>query len=116
MKTTTRRTFFLQVIATGSVAASAAAPLLAAEEKKRSTVKLTEADSYAKSMGFRVDTNNVDQVKYPRHDPATQQCSKCQLFSGKPDEEVGPCSFYGGRLVPPTGWCRNFKVRKAAAA
>lgn len=104
-----RRVFMLRVAAGTSVVACGAA--LAAEAE--STEKLTEADPYARSMGFRLDTNAVDKAKYPRHDAATQQCSKCQLFDGKPSDAVGPCSFYGGRLVPPTGWCRNFKVRKA---
>jgi hypothetical protein len=75
--------------------------------------KLTETDSYAKSMGFRYDTTKVDQTRYPRHDAATQQCSKCQLFSGKDGDEWGACSFFGDRLVKPTGWCRNFKAKKA---
>lgn len=104
-----RRVFMLKVMA-GS--AALAFPLVQAAEAE-STEKLTEADPYARSMGFRLDTNNVDQAKYPRHDAATQQCAKCQLYDGKPGDAVGPCSFYGGRLVPPTGWCRNFKVKKA---
>lgn len=101
----------LHVVAGTTALASAD---LMAQEKKVSTVVLTEDDPYAKSMGFRWDTNKVDQAKYPRHDAATQQCSKCQLYSGKEGDEVGPCSFFGGRLVHPGGWCRNFKARKAA--
>ncbi len=101
-----RRTFMLQLIAASSVLAVTQAR---AEEPPSA---LTEADGYAKSMGFRLETSQVDQAKYPRHD-ASQHCSKCQLFSGKPGEAIGPCSFYGGRLVPINGWCRNFKVRKA---
>lgn len=111
MPTSNRRIFVLQTLAATS--ALAALPLRAAEEE--SNVKLTEIDPYAKSMGFRLDTNQVDQVKYPRHEAASQQCSKCQLFSVKPGEPFGACSFYGGRQVPLGGWCRNFKVRKAAA-
>jgi hypothetical protein len=110
---TNRRTFVLHVIAAGAAAGTANA--LAGEEKKVSTVVLTEDDPYAKSMGFRWDTNKVDQARYPRHEAATQQCSKCQLYSGKDGDEVGPCSFFGGRLVHPGGWCRNFKAKKAAA-
>jgi hypothetical protein len=75
--------------------------------------RLTEDDAYAKSMGFKLNTENVDQAKYPKH-TTDQHCSKCQLFSGKDGDEVGPCSFFGGRLVPPTGWCRNFKPKGAA--
>jgi High potential iron-sulfur protein len=101
-----RRSFVLKVIA-GAGAMAAAAPAGAEEEK------VTEADPYAKSMGFKLDTKNVDAARYPRHDAATQQCNKCQLYSGKPGDAWGPCSFYGGRLVSPNGWCRNFKALKA---
>ena len=106
-----RRVFTLRVIAGSSVLA---ASQLQAEEVKVSSEKVTEADPYAKSMGFRIDTANVDKVKFPRHD-VSQHCSECQLFSGKAGEPLGPCSFYGGRQVPINGWCRNFKVKKAKA-
>ena len=101
-----RRSFVLKVLVCPS--ALAAAARANAEEEK-----VTEADPYAKSMGFKLDTKTVDATRYPRHDAATQQCSKCQLYSGKPGDAWGPCSFYGGRLVSPNGWCRNFKAPKA---
>ncbi len=104
-----RRTFLIRLVATSG--ALAALPVHAAEE---SSERVTEADPYAKSMGFKLDTNQVDQAKYPRHD-ATQHCAVCQLYSGKAGDPLGPCSFYGGRLVAPTGWCRNFKALKAKA-
>jgi hypothetical protein len=108
MTASSRRVFMLKVIAgTSAVAAGS----VGAEEKP----KILETDAYPKSMGFRVDTSTVDKVKFPKHTP-DQHCSKCQLFSGKEGQEWGPCSFYGGRLVPVNGWCRNFKVKKAAAA
>jgi hypothetical protein len=102
----TRRVFILKLVT--ATAAAAAVQRVAAE-----TEKLTEADAYAKSMGFRLDTTKVDQAKYPRHEAASQQCSKCQLYDAKASG-LGECSFYGGRLVPEGGWCRNFKVKKAA--
>ena len=107
MQHRSRRIFMLEVVATSG--ALAFNRVFAAEE---STEKVTESDPYAKSMGFKLDTNQVDQAKYPRHD-ATQHCAACQLYSGKPGDALGPCSFYGGRLVAPTGWCRNFKALKA---
>jgi hypothetical protein len=108
MKSPGRRTFMLRVVA--GTSAIAVSPLALAQEGKE---KVLETDPYAKSMGFKVDTNQVDKAKYPRHDAATQQCSKCQLYSGGPNDELGQCSFFK-RLVPPTGWCKNFKVKKAA--
>jgi len=103
-----RRIFILRLIGSGTLLAGAQAR--AAEESD----KVAETDPYPKSMGFRLDTANVDQAKFPRH-TVEQHCSECQLFSGKPGEPIGPCSFYGGRLVPVKGWCRNFKVKKAKA-
>jgi hypothetical protein len=103
-----RRVFMLQLVCGGTALASGGAAL--ADEPK---AKLTESDSYARSMGFRLDTTKVDQARFPRHS-VDQKCSTCQLFSGKDGEEWGPCSFFGGRLVHRDGWCRNFKVRKAA--
>jgi hypothetical protein len=107
MQARNRRTFMLQIVATPTV-------LVAGGARADEPVRLTETDAYARSMGFRLDTAQVDQTKFPRH-TVEQHCSKCQLFSGKTGEPVGPCSFYGGRLVPINGWCRNFKVRKAEA-
>ncbi len=100
-----RRVFVLKVLVGPCV-------LAAATQAQAEEDKVTEADPYAKSMGFRLDTKAVDQTRYPRHDPATQQCAKCQLFSGKAGDALGPCSFFGGRLVSPNGWCRNFKALK----
>lgn len=102
-----RRVFLLKAIAASSA-------LVVARSHAEETERVTEADPYAKSMGFKLDTSQVDQAKYPRHD-ATQHCAVCQLYSGKAGDALGPCSFYGGRLVAPTGWCRNFKALKAKA-
>ena len=108
MKRYDRRTFILQAAGATALAATG---LNANAEKP----KLVESDPYPKSIGFRLETENVDQKKYPRH-TVEQRRSKCQLFSGKPDDPFGPCSFYGGGLVPTNGWCRNFKVKKPKAA
>jgi hypothetical protein len=104
MPSISRRTFMLRVVA--GTSAIAASPLALAQDK------VLETDAYAKSMGFKYDTNQVDKARWPRHDAATQQCSKCQLYSGGPNDELGQCSFFK-RLVPPNGWCKNFKVKKA---
>lgn len=104
-----RRVFILRVAC--GTSALAVGQAFAADPV--SDEKLTETDAYAKSMGFRVDTTKVDQKRFPRH-TVEQKCSSCQLFSGAPGAEWGPCSFFGGRQVNKDGWCRNFKVKKAA--
>ncbi len=104
-----RRVFVLHLV--GVTSALAAGRAVATGPV--STEKLTEADAYARSMGFRLDTTKVDKKRFPRHTPE-QKCSTCQLYSGAPNADWGPCSFFGGRLVHKDGWCRNFKVKGAA--
>jgi hypothetical protein len=109
MSSCNRRTFIIQM-AVGASALGLSGLGLAQEQKPA----LTETDAYAKSMGFKLNTNDVDKAKYPKHTPE-QKCSECQLFSGAPGEPLGPCSFFGKRLVPVDGWCRNFKPKGAPA-
>jgi len=108
MHTQNRRVFMLHV-----VAASTGLAVQSRAHAQAATEAVKESDAYPKSMGFRLNTANVDQAKFPRHEVA-QKCSECQLFSPKPGEPTGTCSFFK-RVVPIDGWCRNFKPRKAAA-
>jgi hypothetical protein len=101
-----RRVFMMRVAAGTAVLAGAPSVRAQAPEK------LAETDPYAKSMGFKLDTNKVDKARYTRHD-ASQMCSKCQLWDGKPGAEYAACSFFGDRHTPAGGWCKNFKVIKA---
>ncbi len=101
-----RRVFILKVLAVNGLIGAAASPAHAAD-------KLDPADPYARSMGFRLNTEEVDQVKYPRH-TSEQHCQVCQLWNGG-DKDTGNCSFFNGAITPKTGWCKNFKAKKAAA-
>jgi hypothetical protein len=102
----TKRVFMLQVVTgVGLLAVGQSNEAFAAD-------KLVPTDPYPKSMGFKLDTNEVDQVKYPRH-TAEQACRFCQLWDGG-TADFGSCSFFDGAITPKTGWCKNFKVKKAA--
>jgi hypothetical protein len=102
-----RRLFVLQLFAAPALLCAGARVAAAAD-------KLNPADPYARSMGFRLNTEEVDQAKYPRH-TVEQHCQVCQLWNGG-DKEVGNCSFFDSAITPKNGWCKNFKVKKAAAA
>jgi hypothetical protein len=106
MKPVNRRRFFFKVAA--GATAMLAAPSLLAEGKGH----LTEDDPYAKSMGFVTDTNRADSKRYRKHS-VEQSCANCQLYKGEPGSAEGPCSFFGHRIVPSTGWCRNHKPQSA---
>jgi hypothetical protein len=106
-----RRQFLFQVAA--GVATLSLARFATAEEAEAAKPALAPDDAYAKAMGFVLNTEDADSEKFPKHS-TDQQCAKCQLYSGAEGAELGPCSFFGGRQVPPTGWCRNFKPKGAA--
>lgn len=50
-----------------------------------------------------------------------QSCSNCQLYSGTPGEETGPCAIFSYRVAPSgqpyvvdaTGWCTGWAPRQA---
>ena len=115
MQARNRRVFMLHAItgATAPAVQSTVQAQAAEPAQTASDVPVKETDAYPKSMGYRLDTANVDKVKFPRHEVA-QKCSECQLWSGKDGDQLGTCSFFK-RPVPPGGWCRNFKPKKAAA-
>ncbi len=101
-----RRVFLLKVMAASASAVGVARHAVASE-------KIDPTDPYARSMGFVLNTKEVDQTRYPRHTP-DQSCSGCKLWNGG-DQEFGNCSFFDGAISPKTGWCKNFKLPKAPA-
>lgn len=105
-----QRRVFMMHVATGVTAAAALA--LGHKTQAQAAEKLPETDSYAKSMGFKLNAKDVDRQRWTRYQEG-QQCSKCQLWDGKPTDAFAPCSFFGDRLTPSAGWCKNFKVKKA---
>lgn len=100
-----RRAFMIK--AAIGVAAASVLPQVA----HAATEKLSESDPYAKSMGFKLNHEEVDKTKFKRW-AADQQCSKCQLWAGKAGDDYAECSFFE-RHTPAGGWCKNFKARKA---
>lgn len=106
----TRRIFMLRILPGGAVLAlhGVIVPAVAAESQANA---VKETDPYPKSMGYRLNTADVDKSKYSRHD-VSQKCSECQLYAADPGGATGQCSFFN-RTVVSTGWCRNFKPKKA---
>ena len=100
-----RRIFMIKVLAASST-------LVAGPPLARAAEKLDPNDPYAKSMGFRLNTEDVDQAKYPRH-TVEQHCQVCQLWNGG-DADFGQCSFFDHAITPKNGWCKNFKAKKKA--
>jgi hypothetical protein len=80
--------------------------------------KLPESDMQAIALGYRADANLVDVTKFKRGEG--QSCQNCQLYSGSPDEEWGPCAIFSYRtdpilhknyVVSAKGWCKSWGPR-----
>ena len=39
---------------------------------------------------------------------AGSHCGNCQLYSGDPNAEWGPCGIFPGKLVHSSGWCSAY--------
>ena len=99
-----RRTFCLQVCAAGSA-------LSTFKALAQTPARVQESDPQAAALGYKNDTKTVDSAKFPKHE-ASQMCSNCQLYQGKPQDEWAPCALFAGKQVAGPGWCSAW-VKKA---
>jgi hypothetical protein len=97
---TQRREFIIQV-ALGSTA------LLASQAH---AALIAESDPQAVALGYKADSTKVDAAKYPKH-AATQLCSNCVLFQGKPADAAGGCPLFAGKEVAGKGWCSAYNKK-----
>jgi hypothetical protein len=96
---TNRREFIVQF----SLGSSA----LAAGNAFAQAAPLAATDPTAIALGYVADASKADKKKYPKY-AADQNCSNCQLYTGKPADASGPCAVFGGKLVPAKAWCSSW--------
>ena len=98
MKPTQRRSFMATLIAASALAM---APPLRAQS---GPAHVDENSDQSNALGYRHDTVKVDVKKYPKH-AATQRCSNCSFFQGKPDDPWAGCAMFGRKQIANAGWC-----------
>jgi hypothetical protein len=96
----TRRTFLMQVAASGT----ALAALQAHTPVQAQAVKVDEKDPQAVALGYVADTAKADKKKFPKHS-ADQRCGNCALYQGKASDTMGGCPLFGTKVVTTVGWC-----------
>ena len=84
---------------------------------------LSPEDPQAKALSYTADVTDVDSERLNlKTSPAEagQRCATCQLYSGAPGAEWGPCAIFSYRTEPKTnknlvvsvdGWCRGWAPR-----
>ena len=101
----TRRVFMFKSVAAAGVTSSLFLNEAIAAEK------LNPNDPNAKQNGYALNTEDVDQEKYPRH-TFKQHCQACEKWNGG-TKDWGNCSFFDDALTPIEAWCKSFKVQKS---
>lgn len=82
-------------------------PTLAQDKPKRT--RLSEDTPGAIKLGYKHDTNEVDDSVYTRH-KVSQRCKNCRISRG-PKEEWRGCGRFPGKLVNANGWCKSWTGR-----
>ena len=72
---------------------------------------LDEKDPQAVALGYVADGKRVDTKKYPKF-AASQNCTNCSLYQGKPTDKAAGCPLFAGKQVAGPGWCSAW-VKKA---
>lgn len=109
MDRTRRR--FLRLLGTAAAALPAGAAVLLPPAATGAAGELDEAAPAAVALGYRRDTTQVDEARYPQH-AAAQVCSGCRYYLGKPGSESGPCTLFAGQgAVRAKGWCAAYAAR-----
>lgn len=104
MNPSNRRTFMLSVAA-GGAALACTGPARAAPKR------VEESEPKAISLGYRHDTAKVDRAKFPKHG-ASEKCSNCITWPGKPADAWAECDLMADRLVAAGGWCSSYVKAK----
>lgn len=74
---------------------------------QESMPKLELDDPAAKALAYTHDASTVDPAEQPAMKEGAN-CANCQLYTGEPDAEWGPCSIFPGKLVAADGWCKTW--------
>lgn len=70
---------------------------------------VAETDPQAAALGYKANTAQVDQKKFPKH-TAEQKCSNCQLYQSKAADN-GACTIFPGKMVAAAGWCSAYQKK-----
>ena len=102
MNDTSRRIFIARSLAGGCAFAG-----LGLATTAHAAAHVEETDETAVALGYRNDTKQVDQTKYPNHTPQ-QRCADCAFWQGAPTDAWAGCAMFGRKQVAAGGWCSAF--------
>jgi hypothetical protein len=104
MQTSNRRIFMMQI-------AAASGALACGRQALAAPKKVEESEPKAASLGYRHDTSQVDKKRFPKH-AASEKCTNCMAWLGKPTDAWAECDLMADRLVSGNGWCSSYVKAK----
>ena len=100
-----RRDLLFLTLCAGSTLAGAA-------QAEAPPPKVNEKDSMAAALGYVSDAKHIDTKASPTYQ-AGSTCSNCSWYQGKAgDPAGGACTFFPGKNVDATGWCRMWNKKQ----
>ncbi len=72
--------------------------------------KVSEDDPAAAGLKYVHDATKADAALRQ----GDHFCNNCQLYSGKQDDEWGPCGIFPGKVVSSKGWCTAWAAKAAS--
>ncbi len=99
MKSSNRRIFMFQVVASGAT--------LACGSAHAGPKKIEESEPKAASLGYKHDSAQVDAKRFPKH-TASEKCNNCMAWLGKAADPWSECDLTPDRLVSNGGWCSSY--------
>lgn len=93
MKTSNQRRKFIQ-----SMAALSVVPILAPALARAG--QLDPENAQAKALQYTHQSTMADK-----------NCANCQLYTGDPAAEWGPCAIFPGQEVASAGWCAAWVLK-----
>jgi len=97
----TRRRFLRNTVLTAAALPASVALL---GPRARAAEKLKPSDPQAQALQYTEDASSASS---PSYQPG-QQCNNCQFFQGSKQDQWGPCTIFGGKLVSAKGWCTSY--------
>ncbi len=105
MNDSTRRIFITRSLASGCALAGINLATVA-----NAATHVEETDETATALGYRHDTRQVDQDKYPNH-AVQQHCTECAFWQGAATDAWAGCAMFGRKQVAAGAWCSAFSKR-----
>ena len=81
-----------------------------ADSENDDASKVRETDPTALEFGYKQDTAQVDEKRYPNH-TSEQKCAGCAMYQSRSGAPWAGCMLFAPKQVSANGWCNQWFKR-----